>query len=264
MLTALQATLIAIRVPLLRAVSCLLASWLSAGCEQADPPVPAVASPKVSTVVVWFEEHEPGVAPYRTRMIVTDKFIRMDDGGDGDDFVLFDRQDRSVRSVSHENRSIFTIPYRSVTMSSPRVLETGARRESQDNAPPIGGVRPYHVELTVNGKVCTNVVSAQGLLPEATKALREFHESLAGEHAANLEKTPEDMWSDCMLANQVFFPTRHLEYGFPVREWDYRGFARALQNFETGVNLDESLFVIPEGYRDYSAGGGDDSSIPAS
>ncbi|MEA3413191.1 MAG: hypothetical protein U9R74_16875 [Pseudomonadota bacterium] len=242
-------------------VACLLAGWLASGCNRSEPVATSDkdAAPAGSTVI-WFEDHEPGVSPYRTRMIVSEAYIRMDDGGDGDDFVLFDRRDRSIRSVSHENRSVFSIPYRAVVMNPPRTLDTGVRRETPESAPSIGGIEPQHVELTVNGEVCTNVVAAPGLLPEAARAMREFHESLAGEHAVNLGNTPEDMQSDCMLANLVFFPTRHLEYGFPVREWDYRGFARALQDFESGVQVDDALFMIPEDYREFSTGNGSETS----
>ena len=49
------------------------------------------SNPTTPAAVLYFVEQEPGVEPYRTRMIVTAGFLRMDEGQDSQDFLLFDR-----------------------------------------------------------------------------------------------------------------------------------------------------------------------------
>jgi hypothetical protein len=55
-----------------------------------------------------------------------------------------------------------------------------------------------------------------------------------------------------MLANMIFAPTRHLEYGFPILEWDYRGKRRTLIGYRESVQAESKLFRLPEGYRVFS------------
>jgi hypothetical protein len=44
------------------------------------------SNPTTPAAVLYFVEQEPGVEPYRTRMIVTAGFLRMDEGQDSQDF----------------------------------------------------------------------------------------------------------------------------------------------------------------------------------
>ncbi len=48
----------------------------------------ACSEPTTPAAVLYFVEHEPGAEPYRTRMIVTAGFVRMDGGADSEDFLL--------------------------------------------------------------------------------------------------------------------------------------------------------------------------------
>ncbi len=202
--------------------------------------------------VLWFEEREPGVAPYRTRMIVVRDFVRMDDGGAEDDFVLFDRRSGAIHSVSHEDRTVLDVASRPVERKPPYALELTESRDPVEDAPKIAGRTPEHLRFEVNGTLCYEVIAVPGLLDDAVVALRQYHRSLAGEQALTLDWTPVEMQTPCMLANVVFHPARHLAYGFPVQEWDYRGYARALSDYREGVEVNPGLFQLPEGYRHYS------------
>jgi hypothetical protein len=67
---------------------------------------------------------------------------------------------------------------------------------------------------------CYDLYAADGLLPGAVVALREYRLILAGQQALTAAVTPPEMQSSCDLANNVFLPVRHLEHGFPVRLTD--------------------------------------------
>ena len=44
--------------------------------------------------VLHYAEQEPGGEPFRTRMIVTARYLRIDEGVESKDFLLFDRREK--------------------------------------------------------------------------------------------------------------------------------------------------------------------------
>ena len=136
-----------------------------------------------------------------------------------------------------------------IKIESPYPLVFEHSRSTDPDAPKISGKLPEHIIFRVNGEECYNVISVAGLLNKVTQAIKEYLQTLAGKQAMNLANTPPEMQTPCMLANMIFEPSRHLDYGLPIREWDYRGFARSLVNYRESVPVDGSLFEVPEGYR---------------
>ena len=51
---------------------------------------------------VW-EKETPA---YITRILVTEKYVRLDDGNDNGDFTLFDRKNKAVYNVSKEDKIV--------------------------------------------------------------------------------------------------------------------------------------------------------------
>jgi hypothetical protein len=218
-----------------------------AACSGEEGKAPA-ASPSTHLMLL-FQEQEPDVDPYTTRVIVTDNYMRMDDGKGARDFVLFDRRDRTIYSVSYDNRATLVIHHKRIKVDSPIPLTIDARKVAHPDAPPVGGHKPVQYDLLVNGKSCTKLVAVPGLLQGALKAMREFRRALAGQHAENLSKTPVDMLDPCFVADAVFAPVRVLQYGFPIRQWDANGKKRTLVDYDTDFKVDPSLFRLPKGFR---------------
>ncbi len=199
--------------------------------------------------LILFQDQETDIKPYLTRIIVTDDFMRSDDGTADSDFVLFDRKTQTVYSVAHSEHTILVVHAKPVETQSPIKLKLDARRIEHVNAPKIGGKSPVQYDLLVNGKVCRHVIAVPGLLPVALEALREFRRTLSGQHAENIPKTPVDMLNPCFLADDVFNPGRELQYGFPLRQWGEDGKKRALMDYKTDFHADPKLFVLPKGYQ---------------
>lgn len=231
-------------------VGLLIALVTLGGCSGADE-----TNAPSGELMLMFQEQEPGVEPYATRMLITQNFVRMDDGVDASDYVLFDRQLQTIYSVSHGNRTILVVHSKPVEGEPPMELEMDAKKSEHPNAPEIVGTKPVEYALTVNDTVCSKVMAVPDLLPEGVEALREFQRTLAGQHAENLPKTPVDMLDPCFVAYQVFAPVRHLQYGFPVQQWDANGTSRALVDYKQGLEVDPSLFSLPESYQRMGVGG---------
>lgn len=221
----------------------LLAAVVAApGC--ARTPVPAGAT------AVYIVEHEPDFEPVRTRMIVTPQFLRIDDGRDGGDFLLYHRGERTIYNVAASDTLIIVIAPQTVK-AAPIPLEHRIEPDAAE-APAVGGKTVRHYRLLTNRDTCYDLYAADGLLPEVVTALREYRESLAGEHAQALAFTPKEMQTPCDLANNIYAPARHLAHGFPIRMDESTGPDGArvrtteLLDYKQGFAADEALFRLPE------------------
>jgi len=215
----------------------LLAGAL-AGCSESGPQ---------SATYLTLMEQERGVDPYRTRMVATDRWLRIDDGEGSRNFLLYDRREHAIYSVNAVDARIIVMHPVATEAASPVKLEHTTERGNEE-APSIDGKKVVHYRLLTNGKLCYDVFAAEGLVPQARQALIEFGRTLALEQAPTIEFTPKEFQTPCTLANTVFAPTRHLDHGFPVRWQDMNGRTSQLIDFHTGMAAPE-LFTLPSSYR---------------
>ena len=227
----------------MKVLTWLLPALLLAACK--GQAVPGTAT------VLTFAEQQPGSAPQRTRMLVNAAYVRIDDGEDGPDFLLFDRRQKVIYTTNSLDRRILVIKDKPVGRASPIALEHKIIKDEK-TYPPLGGRSVTHYQYLSNGDRCYDVYVAEGLLPKVVAALREFRVVLAGEQAAALEIMPKEFYSACDLANNIFEPARHLRHGLPIRQRDMTGRTRELVDYKTGVKVDAALFVLPEGYRRFT------------
>lgn len=227
----------------------LLSAWLAAAalaaCTHAAPPDKGTA--------LYFVEQEEGAEAGRTRMLVTAEYLRIDDGADAGDFVLYRRDEKTIYSVNTTDGLVLVIAHRRPA-PSPAELTHTVQREDSEAMPAVAGRKVSHYRLLTNGQVCYDLYAVEGLLPDAVAALREYRESLAGEQAAALAFTPEEMQSPCDLANNVYLPARHLAHGLPIRLTETtrnptRTRITELVDYKTGLAIDPALFRVPESYR---------------
>jgi hypothetical protein len=199
------------------------------------------------TIFLSFTESSPD-GEYPVRMLVSEKFLRIEDGDTQDGFIVFDRTARTLYSVSHAAKSTLVLRARPVTLSAPKQFEHRVERE-KETLPPVDGRTVTHYRLLTNRERCFDVYAAEGLLPEAVAALREYHETLAGEQAVMQTNLPSGMQSACDLADQVFAPARYLAHGFPVRQVNRAGVTRQLVSYKRDVPVENGIFDLPKDYK---------------
>jgi hypothetical protein len=216
----------------------MMTAVVLAACERAPSPV--------NTTALWFIEQEPRTEPYRTRMLVTDDYLRIDDGEGTGDFVLYARRERAIYNVTSGDRLVLVI--REAAAGAPPTLRHETVRE-KDEAPQVGGHAVVHYRLMTGGKVCHDLYAAAGLLPQAVEALREFISVLASDQAARLAGLPREVLTPCYLANNAYAATRYLDYGLPVRRADHDGRVSELVDYRTGFAVEAGLFRLPADYR---------------
>ena len=237
---------------LLAAVSGFQAASPSAATEPATHASAPAAG--LTATLLFFEEQEAGIEPYRTRFIVTERYLRIDDGTDGEDFILLDRLLGRIYNVTPADRSILVIERKPREVASPLKLDLSQTREPLQHAPRVAGREAEHHAFHVNGERCYDVVSVPGLMEPVVAAMREYRLVLVSEHKRVLPHIPANVHQACDLAHNIFAPVRHLGFGLPIQEWSPDGYRRSLLDFELGFRAEPALFRLPEGYRRYTMG----------
>lgn len=202
-------------------------------------------------LVVWYNEQEAGTEAGLMRYIITERYLRSDDGTSENGFVLLDRTKKTIYNVVPESRTIMVIDGRGGRPGQPDWLEISETAHTDPDAPLFARRSTREIQVLANRQPCYSAVVAPGMYSDAGRAMHEFREVLAVQSARTLANTPEDMQSGCFLTLNLYAPGRHLLQGLPIREWNENG--RSAQLVDLGVQeVDMSLFKLPEDYRAFS------------
>lgn len=200
-----------------------------------------------SVTLLLFEEQEPATGVYPVRMLVSNQYLRIDDGVDEGSFLLYDHNSQLAYSVDHEEKQILIIDDLGGKVGQPD-FSIDVIVDDDDEIPAVAGRRPSQLTIFADGERCFSAVVAPGLMRKAAAALANYQSMLSRRQQATLETMPADMITPCFLARYVHGSSLYLESGFPVREWDEDGYLRVLVNFDESYLAPVDIFSLPEGY----------------
>ncbi len=209
----------------------------------------------VTGTILWYLEQEAGIQPYKVRYLVTEGFMRTDEGGGEGGFALFDRSTRQVYSVVSEDRTILRIDGQGQLPEIPRRLDLRIKQHVDAEMPRVADKVPVTVELMAGGELCYSAVVVPGFPGPARAAFQEFIRSLAVQQMRTLANTREEYQTPCFLSRYLYAADFHVQQGIPLVEWDDQGKRRELIDYRIGVELDEHLFELPDGYEIIQAAG---------
>jgi len=212
-------------------------------------PSSVMASTKAT--VVRFKVTDVGSQEYETRLIVTPDFIRFDDGGDGNDFLLFDRKKKTIYNTSSMDQTILVIKNQPVDLPEKKDWKNDVDSDNE-KVPNVGGKPVKHWVLLTNNLVCYDLYAARDLLPDVTAALSDYRRVLATQQAAIYISSLDRQRDDCDLANNIYLPDRYLKHGFPIRYRDKNGRGEELLGYKEAVPVNPGLFKLPAAFKEYS------------
>jgi len=202
--------------------------------------------------LIMFSEMRPHEPEASVRMVITDHFLRIDEGPNSEDFILFDRQKKSIFNVVKEDKSILTIKPGKTNVEPTFPLRwiiesqtSQALMRSQNN----NDTAATHYLYYLNDEPCYNLVTINNQLVETLDAMREYNDVLANELKSNYH---EMQGQQCHEAINIFDPNIRLQYGFPLREWSAYGYQRFLVDFKKDIIFPESMFELPKNYENIS------------
>ncbi|WP_198264830.1 hypothetical protein [sulfur-oxidizing endosymbiont of Gigantopelta aegis] len=221
----------------------------------------------IAATIIHFSDYEPLTGKNPVTMTITDKFLRIDDNlnqASEDEeadtgYILYDRQEKAIYSVSSDEKQIIKIKSVAVTMPSPIDLKLNlVQLPVDEQAPLVAGKKAQSYQLYVNEKLCYNLVSVPGLMPDVVTAMGDFYQVLAGQQAETLPYIPSDLHEACDLTIHTFNPKSHLKNGFPmifqVHEQAEEGSTKVKKGIKQARNLvnfsqekvSTALFVLPD------------------
>ena len=230
--------------------------FLVCACDRQSQQPEAVTQENVTQVsMLSYQEQEAGTDLYPVRVLVSPDFLRLDDGYAESDYVLLDRQEKTIFSVSHEDQSVMVIENEPNDANLPADLKLTVIRNMDREAPEIAGNQPEHLQYFANGEICFQSVSVSGVMESAVSAMVEYAELLADRQLNNMQFVPLNMQTPCFLSRYAYAPARQFQYGLPLQEWDSSGYTRSLVDFSDDEVMPLTLFKLPEGYQRFSPGG---------
>lgn len=199
--------------------------------------------------VFHYEEMEPGTERFPVRYLVNVDFLRVDNGRDVDDFILFDRDKNTVYSVNHTDQTILVIephPWKLVSFDF-------SREETQrvlEQAPRLFDQAVNNYQLMANGDICAEYQVVPNVFEAELQVFKAYQLVLSGQQVKSISNTPVELQTPCFLIDQIYNTGRQYELGLPVQEWHSRGYVRILKDFKR-QDFDEGLFILPETYTQY-------------
>jgi hypothetical protein len=193
-----------------------------------------------------YEVKEEGLAPYLSRILVTDAFVRLDEGeGSSAGFTLYNRVSHRIYNVDAEDETVLVLQPPDIQPSAPADLKLEQTLTPDREAPRVAGKQPALLILKANGKVCRRLQVLPGAMPRAVQALRELRLALArlqGDPDPYLQQDP------CALAALLYAPARHLAHGLPLVDLMQER-RQVLVNFQTDQPVPDDTFQVPDDYR---------------
>jgi len=238
---------------------CLIATTLLPGCETTPTQSGGKAQEKsvlgddYGILLTFSEREREGTELFKSRMYIDKNYLYINDDRAPDDFLLFNRANRTIYSVTHANKTVFVIKPKEIKEKPPIEIKYVAVSQPSSAIPKVSGRTATHYRYMANGSQCYDAVTLdKTFLSEAVDAMKEYRQVLAGEHASTVHKMPKDVLEPCDLALNIYHATQHLDTGLPMREWDQKGFLKFMVNYQLNFKMDPGKFDIPAEYKEFS------------
>jgi len=199
-------------------------------------------------------EREPGVDDFEVTMLVSDRYIRIDEIGDDSGFIVYDDEEKVIYSVSNFDKSVLVIKEHHFTAKdSPAEFKLEYLQLS--DAPPVSGnsvfnYRAYSGEGTAE-ETCMEVQLVENLLPEVRVLLKNYQKVVSGQQVKMVDNKITDVQTACYFVDQIYNTGAYYEKGLPIQEWHSNERSKILTSFKK-VTVDKDKFNVPDSYNQFS------------
>jgi len=203
-------------------------------------------------------EREPGVDDYEVNMLVSDRYIRIDEQDEASGYILYDDKVKTIYSVSHFDKSVLVIKEHRFSEKDSPVKPVIEYLQLAD-APTVSGSEIYNYRVYIDdGKggaeseeTCLEIQLVENLLPEVRKILHNYQKVVSGQQVKLVDNKITEVQNSCFYADQIYNTGAYYEKGMPIQEWHSNEHSKILTSYKT-VDVDTKKFSIPEKYRQFS------------
>ncbi len=205
-------------------------------------------------------EREPGTDEYEVTMLISSRYIRVDEEGETSGFIVYDDKDKVIYSVSHDDQSILVIKQHVFSIENLPVKPKIEYLALAD-APMVSGKAVFNYRVYVNEnnsdgeseETCIEVQLVEDLLPEVRTILQNYQKVVSGQQVKMVDNKITATQTACYYIDQVYNTGAYFEKGLPVQEWHSNERSKILTGYSR-VSIDPDKFKIPEKYRRFSIG----------
>ena len=201
-----------------------------------------------------YVEREPGVDDYEVSMLVTDRYIRIDEVGESSGFIIYDDKKKSIYSVSHHDQSILVInEYEFADTDSPVKYEVEYLQLA--DAPKVAGFNIFNYRVFTGKEdkeeTCMEIQLVENLLPKVSRLLKNYQTVISGQQVKMSDNKVSDMQTACFFIDQIYNKGQYYDKGFPIQEWHSNERSKILSSYKK-VEVNSNKFIIPEDYKQFS------------
>lgn len=200
-----------------------------------------------------YVEREPGIEDYDVTILISDRYIRVDDGGDKSGFIVYDDKERVIYSVSHTDQSVLVINHHAFSAADSPVKAEVEYLQLAD-APTVSGKEIYNYRVHVENKsedTCLEVQLVENILPDARELLQNFQSVIAGQQVLLTDNKITEEQTECYFLDQIYNKGAYYEKGLPIQEWHSNERSKILTSYNR-VHVETDKFNIPEKYKKFS------------
>jgi len=216
------------------------------------------AADKEEVYKLSYIEREPGTDEYEVIMLVSDRYIRVDEVGEETGFIIYDDKEKTIYSVSHHDQSVLVIKEHVFSESDAPVKSVVEFLELAD-APKVSGKMIFNYRVFITNdkdkseETCLEVQLVEGLMPKARKILMNYQKVVSGQQVKMVDNKITEMQTACFYVDQIYNSGAYFEKGLPIQEWHSNERSKILTGYKK-VSVDSEKFKLPEGYRQFSIG----------
>lgn len=212
-------------------------------------------------------EREPGTDEYEVAMLISDRYIRIDEIGEDSGYIIYDDEKKVIYSVGHQDKSVLVIKQHKFSEDSSPVKANIEYLQLAD-APSVSGKNIFNYRVFINTgagvvdeeETCTEIQLVEGLLPEVRKILRNYQMVVSGQQVKMVDNKITEMQTACFYVDQIYNSGAYYEKGLPIQEWHSNEHSKILTTYNK-ITVDADKFKIPENYRQFSIGKDPEFSI---
>ena len=207
-------------------------------------------------------EREPGTDEYEVTMLISARYIRIDEEGESSGFIVYDDKDKVIYSVSHHDHSVLVIKQHVFSTAGLPVKPTIEYLPLAD-APMVSGKNVFNYRVYINEnnskgeseneneETCIEVQLVENLLPEVRAILQNYQKVISGQQVKMADNKITDRQTACYYIDQIYNTGDYFEKGLPVQEWHSNERSKILTGYSK-VSVAADKFTIPQDYRQFS------------
>lgn len=208
-------------------------------------------------------EREPGVDEYEVTMLVSERYIRIDEAGEDSGFIVYDDIEKTIYSISHHDKSVLVIKEHYFSeKDSP--AKSQVEYLQLDDAPSVSGKNIFNYRVyTGEGEseeTCLELQLVENLLPEVTRLLKNYQNVVSGQQVKMTDKKITDMQTACYFVDQIFNKAHYFDKGLPIQEWHSNERSKILSTYKK-ITVNKDKFTVPQTYRQFSTDKNSKTSI---